>query len=73
MNRYIEEKISDVNLQKKADETVSKLSGGMRRRLSICISTLGEPLIIFMDEPSSGLDPNNRRKIWQLINVSTFI
>jgi ABC-type multidrug transport system ATPase subunit len=65
---YIDEKISEVGLENKKNEKVSKLSGGMRRRLSICISTIGDPFIIFMDEPTSGLDPNNRRKIWQLIN-----
>lgn len=47
---------------------ISSLSGGMNRRLSICISTLGDPYVIFMDEPTSGLDPVNRRKIWSLIN-----
>jgi ABC-type multidrug transport system ATPase subunit len=69
IERYIDEKIAEVNLENKKNEQVSKLSGGMRRRLSICISTLGEPLIIFMDEPTTGLDPNNRRQIWKLINV----
>jgi len=39
----------------------------MKRRLSICISTLGDPYVIFMDEPTTGLDPVNRRKIWALI------
>jgi ABC-type multidrug transport system ATPase subunit len=68
ISQYIEEKISEVGLENKKNERVSRLSGGMRRRLSICISTIGDPFIIFMDEPTSGLDPNNRRKIWQLIN-----
>lgn len=69
IEKYVEEKILDVNLEKKKNDFVSTLSGGMKRRLSICISTLGEPSVIFMDEPTTGLDPNNRRKIWQLINV----
>lgn len=69
IEEYLDDKISQVGLEKKKHEQVSKLSGGMRRRLSICISTLGDPLIIFMDEPTSGLDPNNRRKIWKLINT----
>lgn len=68
IENYIDQKISEVGLEGKKFEKVSKLSGGMRRRLSICISTLGDPFIIFMDEPTSGLDPNNRRKIWKLIN-----
>ena len=66
---YINKKLLEVNLLKKINEKVAKLSGGMKRRLSICISLLGDPSIIFMDEPSSGLDPINRKKIWKLINV----
>jgi ABC-type multidrug transport system ATPase subunit len=73
VNEYIEEKLLSVNLDKKKNERVSSLSGGMKRRLSICISTLGEPFIIFMDEPTTGLDPNNRRKIWKLINVNKIL
>ncbi len=43
------------------------LSGGQKRRLSIAISLMGEPDVIFLDEPSSGLDPGNRRGLWQVI------
>jgi ABC-type multidrug transport system ATPase subunit len=69
INEYISDKLISVGLEEKANERISSLSGGMKRRLSICISTIGEPFIIFMDEPTTGLDPNNRRKIWKLINV----
>lgn len=69
IDNYIKEKLVSVGLENKINERVGRLSGGMKRRLSICISTIGEPFIIFMDEPTTGLDPNNRRKIWKLINV----
>jgi ABC-type multidrug transport system ATPase subunit len=69
IDEYINQKLISVGLENKINERISNLSGGMKRRLSICISTLGEPFIIFMDEPTTGLDPNNRRKIWKLINV----
>ncbi|KAJ1444037.1 P-loop containing nucleoside triphosphate hydrolase protein, partial [Ochromonadaceae sp. CCMP2298] len=43
------------------------LSGGMRRRLSIAMSLVGDPPILFMDEPTTGLDPDNRQAIWRII------
>eukprot|EP01113_Clastostelium_recurvatum_P022760 TRINITY_DN2727_c0_g1_i3.p1 TRINITY_DN2727_c0_g1~~TRINITY_DN2727_c0_g1_i3.p1 ORF type:complete len:854 (+),score=218.34 TRINITY_DN2727_c0_g1_i3:132-2693(+) len=46
---------------------VVELSGGMRRRLSIAISLVGDPRIIFLDEPTTGLDPETRRHVWDVI------
>jgi ABC-type multidrug transport system ATPase subunit len=46
---------------------VSTFSGGMKRRLSVAISSIGEPRIIFMDEPTTGLDPVHKREVWHLI------
>ena len=40
----------------------------MRRRLSIAIALVGDPKIIFLDEPSTGLDPENRRKLWEILS-----
>lgn len=45
----------------------TSLSGGMKRRLSIAISLVGNPKIVFLDEPSTGLDPDNRRQIWEVL------
>jgi len=45
----------------------SKFSGGMKRRLQVAISILGGPRILFLDEPTTGMDPVNRRKVWDLI------
>ena len=44
-----------------------ELSGGMRRRLSIAMSIVGNPPIVFMDEPTTGLDPDNRQHVWKII------
>ena len=47
--------------------SASKLSGGMRRRLSIGMSVIGNPKILFLDEPTTGLDPKNRQHVWKII------
>ncbi|GAA1656291.1 multidrug efflux ABC transporter ATP-binding protein LieA [Fodinicola feengrottensis] len=50
-----------------ADRRVSTYSGGMRRRLDIAMSLIGRPPIIFLDEPTTGLDPEARIEVWQVI------
>eukprot|EP01132_Coremiostelium_polycephalum_P003057 gene3057-3825_t len=59
--------LESVKLRKVANNQVSTYSGGMKRRLSVAISTIGSPKIIFMDEPTTGMDPQSRRHIWNLI------
>lgn len=49
------------------DRVVSRLSAGQKRRLSLAISLLGAPDVIFLDEPTTGLDPESRRVVWQVI------
>jgi len=55
------------NLTDAADKPASTYSGGMRRRLDIAMSLIGEPKIIFLDEPTTGLDPQNRIAMWELV------
>jgi ABC-2 type transport system ATP-binding protein len=50
-----------------ANKPVSSYSGGMRRRLDLAMTLLGNPRIVFLDEPTTGLDPRSRRTMWQLI------
>jgi ABC-type multidrug transport system ATPase subunit len=59
--------IVEVGLEGERRRLAGDLSGGQKRRLSIAISLMGEPDVIFLDEPSSGLDPGNRRGLWQVI------
>lgn len=40
----------------------------MKRRLSVAISLVGDPKIVFLDEPSTGLDPDNRRQLWEILS-----
>jgi ABC-2 type transport system ATP-binding protein len=50
-----------------ADKLVSTYSGGMTRRLDLAMTLVGEPQLIFLDEPTAGLDPRSRRALWQII------
>ena len=56
-----------VNLKSEKHAKVSSFSGGMKRRLSLAISAIGNPKVIFLDEPTTGLDPKVRQQIWELI------
>jgi ABC-2 type transport system ATP-binding protein len=56
-----------INLNEVADRKVGQYSGGMRRRLDLALSFVNEPKILFLDEPTTGLDPYNRNAIWEEI------
>uniref|UniRef100_K3WB22 ABC transporter domain-containing protein n=1 Tax=Globisporangium ultimum (strain ATCC 200006 / CBS 805.95 / DAOM BR144) TaxID=431595 RepID=K3WB22_GLOUD len=60
-------KIAEVGLSDKAKTLSSALSGGMKRKLSVAISLLGESSLVFLDEPTSGMDPYSRRRIWEIL------
>ncbi|WP_062993068.1 ABC transporter ATP-binding protein [Nocardia anaemiae] len=55
------------DLTEAADARAATYSGGMRRRLDLAMSLMGRPRIIFLDEPTTGLDPRSRRELWQVI------
>jgi len=59
--------LEQFNLTEAADRLVNTYSGGMRRRLDIAMSLMGDPQVIFLDEPTTGLDPQNRLAMWDLI------
>lgn len=65
--QLVDQKLQEVNLGKAGDKTVGTYSGGMKRRLSVAISSIGNPSVIFMDEPTTGMDPITRRQVWRLI------
>ena len=56
-----------LSLTDAADRSVSTYSGGMRRRLDIAMSLIGNPQVIFLDEPTTGLDPEGRIEIWKIV------
>ena len=63
----VDEAISEVDLTAFRHLNSEKLSGGMKRRLSIAIALVGNPSLVFLDEPSSGLDPEHRRSLWNIL------
>ena len=56
-----------VGLLDSMNARTSSFSGGMKRRLTVAISAIGDPKIIFMDEPTTGMDPVSRKEVWKLI------
>lgn len=67
MRRRIDEILEFVELADRADDKSRKYSGGMKRRLMIGMALLHKPKVLFLDEPTVGLDPQVRRKMWDLI------
>jgi len=61
------ERLEAVKLWDVRDARACTYSGGMKRRLSLVISTIGDPHVVFMDEPTTGMDPVNRRHVWSFI------
>jgi ABC-2 type transport system ATP-binding protein len=62
-----EDVIRLVQLEEKRDAWVGKLSGGQRQRLSLAVALVNQPDLLFLDEPTTGLDPQSRRQLWELI------
>jgi ABC-2 type transport system ATP-binding protein len=61
--------LKGLQLTEKADAQVGKLSGGQRQRLAVATALVGSPKLIFLDEPTTGLDPQSRRQLWEIIRV----
>ena len=61
--------LNDLFLVDKSDTIVSKLSGGMKRRLNLALAVVHEPEVVVLDEPSEGLDPQSRRVLWNYIRA----
>jgi len=65
--RSVDESIGLVQLDEKRGARVGKLSGGQKQRLALACAIVGDPDLLFLDEPTTGLDPQSRRQLWDLI------
>jgi ABC-2 type transport system ATP-binding protein len=61
--------LEDLELAEKSDAWVGKLSGGQKQRLAVATALVGNPRILFLDEPTTGLDPQSRRQLWEIIRA----
>jgi ABC-2 type transport system ATP-binding protein len=69
--RSVEEVIQLVGLAEKADDRVKSLSGGQQRRLDLGLGIIGNPRLLFLDEPTTGFDPSARRGAWEVVRALT--
>ncbi len=67
--RRVDDVLEAVGLTEQAGKRVSKLSGGQRRRVDVALGIIGNPELLFLDEPTTGFDPAARRQFWELIRT----
>jgi ABC-type multidrug transport system ATPase subunit len=65
----VENKIQELGLSLHADKMAGGYSGGNKRKLSVAMATIGKPSVVFLDEPSTGMDPVSRRFMWDVISM----
>ena len=67
VEKEVSQRLMDVNLMASQNVSAGAYSGGMQRRLSIAIALIGNPKIVYLDEPTTGMDPVTRRSVWDMI------
>jgi ABC-2 type transport system ATP-binding protein len=63
----VEALLTEMQLSEKRSAQVQKLSGGQRQRLAVALGVMGDPDVLFLDEPTTGLDPQSRRALWDTV------
>ncbi|KAF9139101.1 ATP-binding cassette sub- A member 5 [Mortierella sp. GBA39] len=70
LDEYLDHLLEDVYLKEKKHERVATFSGGMKRKLSVALAFLGDPKVVLLDEPTTGMDVFTRKQVWQLMQDS---
>ncbi|KAG0366911.1 hypothetical protein BGX24_003475 [Mortierella sp. AD032] len=70
LDEYLDHLLDDVYLKEKKHERVATYSGGMKRKLSVALAFLGDPKVVLLDEPTTGMDVFTRKQVWQLMQDS---
>src|SRR5207237_10578837 len=65
--REVDEVLDLVGLREKRRSWVEKLSGGQKQRLAVACALVSDPELLFLDEPTTGLDPQSRRQLWEVV------
>eukprot|EP01104_Vermistella_antarctica_P004333 TRINITY_DN14803_c0_g1_i1.p1 TRINITY_DN14803_c0_g1~~TRINITY_DN14803_c0_g1_i1.p1 ORF type:complete len:874 (+),score=251.25 TRINITY_DN14803_c0_g1_i1:225-2846(+) len=66
----VDRRLEEVTLTSARTRHAGAYSGGMRRRLSVAMAMVGDPLVVFLDEPTTGMDPISRRQVWEIIETA---
>ena len=67
LREYVAAALAQFGLQAEGSDTVGTFSGGMKRRVSVAVAAMANPSVVYLDEPTTGMDPLHRRQVWDMV------